>query len=139
MRFVLPTLAALATTALALPIAALLIVGGPRVLSLFGSEFQQGAVVLRVLTAGHCMTAAMGVVSLLLSMTGHQTTVAKTLAITALLNIALNAVLIPPYGAPGAAIATTLTVFTWSVSLALLVRRRLNINATVFGYWVRHS
>ncbi|MGB5835271.1 MAG: polysaccharide biosynthesis C-terminal domain-containing protein [Thiohalocapsa sp.] len=125
--------AALATTALALPMAALLIIGGRWVLSLFGSEFQQGALVLSVLSTGQFVIAAMGVVSLLLSMTGHQTVVARTLAVTALLNVVLNAALIPQYGASGAAVATTITLFTWSLALAVSVRKRLNINATVFS------
>ena len=133
--------AALATTALALPMAALLIFGGRWVLALFGTEFQQGAFVLSVLSLGQLVAAAMGVVSLLLSMTGHQKVVAKTLAITALLNVALNAALIPFYGASGAAVATTITFLAWSLALATAIRKRLNINATVFSgvRWLREK
>ena len=125
--------AGLATTALALPMALSLIFGGHWVLLLFGRDFQQGAFALGVLSLGQLITAAMGVVSLLLAMTGHQTLVAKTLAVTALLNVVLNAALIPLYGASGAAVATTITFFAWSSALAVLVRKRLNIHATVFS------
>ena len=125
--------AGLATTALALPMALSLIFGGHWVLLLFGRDFQQGTFALGVLSLGQLITAAMGVVSLLLAMTGHQTLVAKTLAVTALLNVVLNAALIPLYGASGAAVATTITFFAWSSALAVLVRKRLKINATVFS------
>jgi len=133
----LSTKAALATTLFALPMALVLVFGGSWILLLFGEEFQKGSTALAVLSVGQLINAAMGVVGLLLTMTGHHALVARTLTFSAVLNIALNAALIPQFGASGAAIATTITYFTWNLALALLVKSRLHINATVLSVLAR--
>lgn len=136
----LATKAAFATTIVALPMAAVLIVEGHWVLLLFGRDFQAGTFVLSVLSIGQLINAAMGVVVILLTMTGHERIVAKTLTISALLNIALNVAFIPRFGAAGAATATTITYFVWNLSLALIVFRVLRIDPTIIGaitWWMR--
>lgn len=134
---ILSTKATLATSLFALPMALALVFGGSWVLLLFGEEFQKGATALAILSVGQLINATMGMAVLLLTMTGHHALVARTLAVSAFLNIALNALLIPPFGVSGAALATTITYCTWTVALALLVRSRLDINATVFSALAR--
>ena len=125
--------AALATTAFALPMALVLVFGGNWVLFLFGEEFQRGATALAILSFGQLINATAGAAGVFLTMTGHHALVARTLTFSALLNIALNAALIPSFGASGAAIATATTYLTWNVALVFLVKSELRINTTVFN------
>lgn len=131
--------AVLATVIVAAPIALVLIVAGKQVLSLFGSDFIAGHTSLAILAIGQLINAAMGIVGLLLSMTGYERIVAKTLIATAMLNITLNFVLIPSHGAEGAAVATTVTYLAWNVLLANVVYRKLQFNPTIVGAiaWLR--
>lgn len=133
--------AVLATVAVASPIALGLILSGDHILYLFGNEFRSGATSLSILAIGQLINASMGVVGLLLSMTGYEKLVAKTLIATALLNIALNLVLIPVYGAEGAATATAVTFFVWNLTLAAFVYRKLHFNPTILGavLWLRQT
>lgn len=126
--------AAMVSTVASLFIVVTLLFGNQWVLLLFGSDFQAGGSVLIVLSLGQMANALTGVVAPLMSMTGNQKTLARTLTLTAILNVALNAVLIPHYGAEGAAIATMLTFVLWNAALAVLAKRKLGIDVTAVGY-----
>ena len=116
-----------------LPVAAGLLVFGQRFLLIFGAEFTTGRAALSILSAGQLINVAMGAVGLLLVMTGHERDAAKGIGIGALLNIILNALMIPRWGLEGAAIANAGSIIAWNVLLALWVYRRLGIDATAFG------
>jgi O-antigen/teichoic acid export membrane protein len=64
-----------------------------------------------------------GPASDLLLMTGHHRLLGKVNLVCALLNIALNLVLIPPFGIVGAATATSIALVSWSAWLYQLSRR----------------
>lgn len=117
----------------ALPIAFVLIVFGYWFLLLFGHDFTRGQTALIFLSVAQLMTAIVGPVSLLLIMTGHERDAAKGIGICALLNVILNALLIPLWGLNGAAIATTSSTITWNLLLAIWVYRRLGIYPTALG------
>jgi O-antigen/teichoic acid export membrane protein len=53
----------------------------------------------------------------------------------ALLNVVLNAVLIPPFGLLGAAVATAIATATWNLWMLVEVHRRHGLNPTVFMNW----
>ena len=119
--------------AYALPVGLGLIVFGRWFLAIFGPEFKQAYLVLVILCIGQLVNAATGSVSLLLIMTHHERDNAIVTGTTAVLNGILNLVLIPQWGAQGAAIATATATIISNIWLALLVYKRLGIHCTVLG------
>ena len=73
----------------------------------------------------------MGSVGQVLNMTGHEKDSAIGMAIGAIANVCLNFLLIPRWGASGAAVATGVSVAIWNIVLAAFVYRRLGLNTTV--------
>ena len=96
-------LSALVALTVALPVFLGLIVLGPWVLSLFAPAFRAGYPSLIILCCGQLVNVLTASVGLLMVMTGHQKAAAKIMGAAALLNIALNATLIPLFGMIGAA------------------------------------
>lgn len=90
-------------------------------LGFFGTEFVDGANILRVLAAGQFFNAVTGPIGFVLLMTGRERTFALTTAIVATATVAGNLVVIPAYGAIGAAIVTGVSVVflnTWQYLLS---------------------
>jgi O-antigen/teichoic acid export membrane protein len=81
---------------------------GKTILSLFGPEFVAGYPVMVVLSIGLLIRALAGPLQGLLVVTGRQNVAAFALAVTVVINITLNILLIPKYGLMGAAIATSI-------------------------------
>ena len=98
----------------------------------FGTEFMAGYTTLVILGFGQMINAAVGSVGYLLRMCGYERDVARAVAGSAVLNVALNFLLVPLYGSEGAAAATAVSIALLNVYLATVVKRRLNINCTVF-------
>ncbi|MEN8261359.1 MAG: polysaccharide biosynthesis C-terminal domain-containing protein [Pseudomonadota bacterium] len=115
-------------------LAILLIFFGDFVLSLFGPTFIAGYWPLLVLVASNLVTASAGGVVHLLSMTGHQKISAVVMACSALVNIVLNALLIPRFGLMGAAVATTVSYTVNTVWLVWIARRRLGLHAFIIPF-----
>jgi O-antigen/teichoic acid export membrane protein len=118
---------------ISLPFGLGLIVFGHWFLLLFGQDFMKGETALTILSIGQIINVATGSVGLLLVMTGHERDVAISVGISALLNIIMNAFLIPKWGIEGAAIATTTSMVVWNILLAILVYKRLGIHSTALG------
>ena len=102
-------------------------------LGIFGPGFVDGYAALGILSSGQLGIVALGAVSLLLVMTGHELDAAIAAGAAALLNAALNTALIPPFGIEGAAAATALSTFALTVGLLLRVRQRLGLRPSVLG------
>ncbi|MCK7546988.1 flippase [Marinobacter koreensis] len=118
----------------ALPLAlAFVFAGGAIVTWVFGTEFVASHLPLAILALGQLANAAFGSVGFLLNMTGNERQVARALWQTALLNIVLNALLIPLYGMVGAAVASSISLLMWNVLLFGRVRKKLGINSFAFG------
>ena len=128
------TLAARATFAWAACSGAILIVLARPILAVFGSDFAAAAPILVLLTVPQLVIAANGPVGFLLSMTGHQREALFVAAGGAALTIVLSLVLIHGFGAWGAAFATLLATGGRGAALSILVRRRLGIRASAFGW-----
>lgn len=122
-----------------LPAALVAVVLGPWLLQLFGGEFTMGYLPLVVLVVGQVMNGLTGSVAQLMTMTGQQSLSARVLTLFAALQLALSCWLIPWMGIAGAALATTVTLVGWNLTLACLVWRNLGINPTVFGCWPRRA
>ena len=115
------------TTAVAAPLLLLLILAAPWCMGVFGAEFVAGAGVLVVLAVGQFVNVAAGSVGQVLAMTGHERDLRTVIVVSAALNVAGCLVLIPRFGALGAAAATAAA---WGVMNGLCVwyaRRRLGI------------
>jgi O-antigen/teichoic acid export membrane protein len=111
----------------ALPIALILVLLPHTILGFFGSEFKSGALALIILSIGHLFYASVGCLGHLLIMTGNHVSVHRITLLTAILNIALNALLIPDYGINGAALATGFSICVFNFSCVVAVRRHLGI------------
>ena len=120
-----------------LPLCIGLLILGQFALSLFGSEFTVGYAALFILVLGQTVSALVGPVGLLTSMTGHQHVTAIVQGVGAGLNVILNLIFIPMFGIVGAAAAMAITTAGWKLALLVFVYRRLHINATVFTRLVR--
>jgi O-antigen/teichoic acid export membrane protein len=117
-----------------LPIAFVLIWIGDWLLGVvYGQAFIAAYAVVVVLVLSHLFKVAVGPVGLVLNMTGHQHFAAKVLSIAALVNVALNAVLIPAFGTMGAASATAVSILLWHALLLYGVVRHLNVDPTLLG------
>ncbi len=99
----------------------------------FGPEFSAGYVTLLILGLGQMVNAAVGSVGYLLRMCGFEKDLARAVAGSALLNVALNFLLVPVYSMEGAAAATAISISLLNIYLALMVKRRLDVNSTVFS------
>lgn len=117
----------------ALPIGLFLIFYGSPVISfIFGEEYLNAAPALSILCFGQIINAGMGSVGLILSMTGHEKDTLFAFTLSGILNILLNACLIPLYGIIGAAWATMTSTVVWNIILTYLVYKRLKIKAHAF-------
>lgn len=101
------------------------------ILSLFGADFIEGSWSLKILVMGQMINALCGSVAILMIMTGHQKKSLPVVAFCALLNIILNAILIPLFGISGAAIATSFTMIVWNVWLGILVVKYINVRPSI--------
>ena len=117
-----------------MPVALALVFLGRWLLSgIFGPEYAVGATALAILAFGQLVTAGMGLAVPILNMTGHERDTAKVLAVSVLVNVTLNALLIPLWGIEGAALAAVISVAMWNILLAVLAYRRLGLHATALG------
>jgi O-antigen/teichoic acid export membrane protein len=86
-------------------IALVVVFGGRPLLRLFGSDFEAGHLPLALIAAGQLASAAMGTNGMLLTMTGFPHINLVNAACVAAASLGLNALLVPAYGAVGAAAA----------------------------------
>jgi O-antigen/teichoic acid export membrane protein len=106
---------------------------GQPFLWLFGPKFTDGYPLMFVLAAGLLSRAAIGPVERLLNMLGEQRACAMVYAFAFATNLALCIVLIPRFGAMGAAFATSFAVLTESVLLFFVTRHRLGLHVLIWG------
>jgi O-antigen/teichoic acid export membrane protein len=111
---------------------AILALGRP-FLWLFGEKFIDGYGLMFILAAGLLSRAAVGPVERLLNMLGEQRACALVYAVAFVTNLGLCVLLIPKYGALGAAIATSAAVVTESILLFFVTKHRLGLHVLVWG------
>ncbi|MEN8832578.1 MAG: flippase [Pacificibacter sp.] len=115
-----------------LPVLALFWLSGPELLEwIFGQSYSDAFWPLILLCFGHTVSAFFGSVGNLLTMSGREWIALSGLAISTLVNVVLNWVLIPLYGIEGAAIATAISVMVWNLVLwvAALIIMRIDTSA----------
>jgi len=102
-------------------------------LELFGAEFAAGAAVMTVLIVGRFLDSWTGPNGSLLNMTGHQDVYAVILGVTAGVNAVLTIPAVVVWGIEGAAAVTGMSLALKNVLVWIVVRRRMGINASIFG------
>lgn len=120
-------------------VAVFLFAFGESLLGLYGEEFKESNTALRVLLLGHVVSAGLGAVGYIVTMTGHQLLACKVVGITALVNIVFNALLIPVWGAFGAALATCLSMMFWSMTLWGQIQKRLQVDSSILSLFRSES
>ena len=109
----------------------LLIIFGKYCLGFFGKDYIAGYVPLLILLGGRIVSSLTGSVAILMTMTGHQNQAGAIIGTNAVLNIILNALLIPRLGLRGAAISTAFSLALCNVLMLVYVWRKLRINPTI--------
>ena len=92
-------------------------------MSWFGDGFAAGGEILRVAACGALVNAATGPVTMALVLTGRERAHTVSMTVAAVVSVGANAVLIPRWGALGAAWVTACTVGGLNCWLFLLARR----------------
>ncbi|HRC84980.1 MAG TPA: oligosaccharide flippase family protein [Thermoanaerobaculia bacterium] len=126
------TLTSWGATVWALGATLALLAAGPWLLERWGPEFRTALTALVILSAGQVVNALSGPVGYLLNMTGHQGVNARILAWTVGLNFLLAAPAILWLGMNGAALVTALMTAVKNIWTWVEVRRRLELNSSVF-------
>jgi len=96
-----------------------------------GNQYQLAALPLIILAFGQLYNVLLGVVGNALNMAGSEKTVFIVSAITLVINLALNAVLIPIYGLIGASIGTVVALVIWNSVLAIALKRKHGVNISI--------
>ena len=107
--------------------------GARFILGLFGEEFVEAWPVLAVILFSHFLTTLAGPTGQLMNMTGHHKQLALMVGVAALINIPLNLLLIPPFGAMGAAVASLISALSWKLYSLRYIQRELGIACSVFS------
>lgn len=111
----------------ALTLAGIFAVAFDALIPLVGASFAPAKGPLIVLMAGYALTAALFYALPLLTMTGHASDVAFANGLAILCNAALAVLLVPAYGADGAALATFISLAVLNGLQVWNVRRRLGL------------
>lgn len=112
-----------------LPVALpLVLLAGPIVGFVFGGDYVAlAAAPLAIMAGAQLVNVAFGSVGLLLTMSGHERDALIGLVAGLVLNAVAALVLIPRYGATGAAVASALGLVAWNVLLAIRVHQRIGL------------
>jgi len=105
---------------------------GEWVLGLFGPEFIQGYKITILLALAQLAHAAVGPVTRLLAISGHQKQSMYASAAALIVWFGLAAILLPAYGIAGVAVAVCVAQTAWAAVLQQLVAKYLRISILIF-------
>ena len=112
----------------ATPILLVLVVFSKDILSWFGDEFAIGYMALIYLCISRFINAVSGSVGYIMQMTDNQRTYQNVIIIAIVINVVLNIILIPKYSYTGAALASSIAMIFWNLTLVVIIKKRL-------GFW----
>ena len=124
-----------ATIGSVLIVGALALFGG-WVLNIFGDDFQHSYLPMLILAVGQLANVAAGPAGTILAMSKKERLVGVGILASAIVNLILNALLIPVMGIIGAATATAISMATWNVLLVVFAKRKLGINSNMWAFLV---
>ena len=118
---------------LSLPIVLILIfAGGPLIRLTFGIEYAEISYLpVAIVAVGQLFNVFFGSVGLLLAMSGNEKDTLKGQLLAVAVNLILCGLLVPLYGAVGAATAVAISILTWNATLFFMVKRRLKISCSI--------
>jgi O-antigen/teichoic acid export membrane protein len=102
------------------------------VLSLFGTEYKSGSIILRLLALVQLMSVWVGSVSYLLIMTGEERTHRNNVIIATLVSCSIGIAVVQNNAMMGAVLVSALCVLLVSLLSGIAVYRKLNINILKF-------
>lgn len=95
-----------------------IVAAGPLLMALFGPQYKDGTSILAILAVGFVARSFVGPAELLLNVVGAARACAAILVGHLVLALVLNALLVPPFGIVGAALAASLTMVSLSIGFA---------------------
>jgi O-antigen/teichoic acid export membrane protein len=113
-------------------VALILLLGQP-LLWLFGRGFVSGYYLMFILAIGLLTRASIGPAERLLNMLGEQRACAYVYAVAITFSLCLNLLLIPRFGAAGAAVATSTALVIETILLFVVTKRRLGLHVFIWG------
>lgn len=114
-------------TLLASPVFLVLIFGAGKVLALFGPGFERGSLILAILAFGQLVNSLTGSVNYLLIVTGNEAIVRNVTTLAAAVLVVLCLILLPIYGALGAAVSAAVAVAGQNLFAAYEVWKKFGI------------
>ena len=105
---------------------------GKPILSLFGPQFTEGYHLMFILAVGLLARAAIGPMERFLNVIGKQGINALIYGGAFAVNIVLCLVLIPPFGAAGAAIAISTALIVETIALVVLLKKQMGLDIFVW-------
>lgn len=109
------------------------VVATPWLLAVFGSGFVTARGLVAVLTLGQVALAVAGPAGSLLAIAGHNRALIGVMLATVAVDLSLCLVMIPLYGAEGAAVATMMSLIFNAVALAVAARLLVGIDTTLLA------
>lgn len=116
------------STIISLPIVLVLFFFGKfLILNLFGETYTESYPIMVILCLGQTVNVLMGSVGTVLYMTNNEHSALKIIIFSLIVNILLMIILIPLYGAIGAAISVSICMVIWNALMAYQVKKITNL------------
>lgn len=112
---------------------------GANILDLFGNGFGSAHCVLILISTGSLVNTICGPTGYLLQMTGHQRAYLNIMLITYAILTALQLIVIPLYGATGAASISLSGMIIWNLWSRSFAVRQLGVDPTIFALFARRK
>lgn len=116
----------LATLVAVVPVTFLLILS-PQILSIFGNEYTEQSMILRLLVLGQFINVISGSNGLLLNMSGHEKIIRNILWVSITFLSLTGVFFTLNFGGLGAAIAFLITQFVWNILAIYYAKKKLNV------------
>ncbi len=120
--------------AISWPVLLLMALFAPLLMSLISQDYRTGAVALEILALAMLANTGTGNNSIAILMAGRNSTNLLIGVIAVILNVVLNIVLIPRFGATGAAGAWSVSILFTAVAASLVLFRKVNVHPFGSGY-----
>jgi len=111
-----------------MPLLIILVLMPKFLLGLFGENFSDGYIVLRILCIGQFFNAFCGSVGYIMQLTGNEKKFQHIVMMALFVNMLLNLLLIPYYGINGAAISSTISLMLWNFLSMIYIKKNLKIS-----------